>query len=261
MNCHGEWSFDGIRLASFGIVTELDSYLDMPAKRGDDVLIPMRNGKLWVPKYFDSRVVSFGIEIPSRGILELEATMDSLKALVGSRVQKVLINSAFSGGPRSALAEVLNQLGVTRDPDPLVAKIVLDFNLAYPFFYGSIIHTDTFDIATTNYAFTNSGTAEECKAIVTFKDALDHPIFTNPTTGCTLQYNDVLAGGDSVIIDCWNKTAVNGLGNNVVGKIVHSGDSPFMVFAPGLQHLFLTDAAGADTGTGTVTIDHYPPYL
>lgn len=261
MNCHGEWSFDGVRLDSFGIVTELDSYLDMPSKRGDDVLIPMRHGKLWVPKYFDSRVVSFGIEIPSGGILELEATIDSLKTLVGSRTQKVLMNSAFAGGPRSALAEVVNQLGVTRDPDPLVAKVVLDFNLAYPFFYGSMPRWDIFDIPNTMYDFDNPGTAEECKAIVTFTDMLDRPIFTNPTAGCTLQYDDVLGIGDSVIIDCWNKTAVDGLGNNVVGKIVHSGDSPFMAFAPGHQFLYLSDAAGADTGAGTVRIDYYPPYL
>ena len=261
MTCQNEWTFGGVRLSDFGVVTELDSYLDMPGKRGDNVLIPMQHGKVWVPKYYDSRVISFGLEIIAGNIPELEALFDGLKALVGTRVQRLLTNSNINGTSRSAYAEVLSQLGPTRDPDPLVAKVVIDFLLADPFFRGSVLKTDTFDIPNSNYTFDNPGSAEECKAIVTFADALDHPIFTNPTTGCTLQYDDVLGAGDSVIIDCGKKTAVDGLGNNVVGKIVHSGDSPFMVFAPGVQFLFLSDAAGADTGTGTVKIDSYPPYL
>jgi hypothetical protein len=255
-----EWTFGGVKLSSFGPVTLLNSYLDMPAKRGDNVLVPMQHGKLWVPKFFDSRVVSFGLQVTDTTIGDLELKMDALKRLLGMRIQQALVNQ-FCDGSRTAMAEVLNQLSVTRDTDPLVIDMVVDFLLADPFFRGSVLKTDTFDIPNTNYSFDNPGSAEERHAIITFADVLDHPIFTNGANGDVLQYDDVLGAGDTVTIDCEHFTAVDGGANNVIGKIIHSGDSSFMSFVPGLQFLFLSDAAGADTGTGTVQIDYYPPYL
>jgi hypothetical protein len=255
-----EWTFGGVRLDSFGPVTELDAYLDMPPKRGDNVLIPMQHGRVWVPKYFDQRIISFGIEVTGRDISDLEQKFDRVKALFGSTAQQILKNN-FCDGPRSALAEVLNQLGPTRDPDPLVAKIVVDFQLADPFFRSSILKTETFDIPNSLYTLDNPGTAPERHAIITFADVLDHPIFGNTANGDLLEYNAAMGAGDVVIIDCEHYTAVDGGGNNVVGNIIHSGDTSFMTFNPGVNVLTLSDAGGADTGTGTVQIDYYPPYL
>jgi phage-related protein len=251
-----EWTFGGTRLADFGAVTELDAYLDMPAKRGDNILIPMAHGRVWVPKFFDQRIVSFGIEISADDVPALEQKMDALKALLGSRVQQALVNQ-FCDGARSAGAEVLNALGVTRDPDPLVAKVVIDFLLADPFFRSSVLTTKTFTAASSPYTLNNPGTAEERFAIITFTGPLSNPIVTNTTNGVVLQYDAVLAAGsDIVTVDCEHFTAVDETAANVVGSIVHSGDTAFMTLAPGDNVMTLAGAGG-----GSVQIDFYPPYL
>jgi hypothetical protein len=267
-----------------------------------------------VPKYFDQRIVTFGIEVTSESIPDLEQKMDIIKRLFGSRVQKPLTH-VYCEGERTALAEVLNPLGVTRDPDPLVAKIVVDFVLAEPFFRGyyktyyptrldyagstvwldfpnslvagdriritgvnagfgvtgvdgdavctggsnpvtvecivtgtpagaappitataGIVYSffeDYFDISTSPHVIHNPGTAEDRKAVITFNGDFDTPILTNLTNGVILEYAAVISGGDNLVVDCGAYTAVYNLTLNVIGQIVHSGDSAFMVLVPG----------------------------
>lgn len=253
-----DWTFGGVRLQSIGAVTELDAYLDMPPKRGDNILIPLQPGKVWVAKYHDQRVVSFGIEISANDIPELEQKFDVLKALVGSRVQQALTHY-YCDGPRSAMAEVLNILSPTRDPDPLVAKVVIDFVLADPYFRAPVVVSNTVDVASSPYTLNNPGTAEERKSIITLTGPLDNPILTNVSTGTVLQYLGVLANpGEWVRIDCGLYTAVDQSAVNVIGSIVHVGDTAFFTLQTGDNIITL-----ADTGSsaGTAKIDFYPPYL
>ena len=259
-NVLSDWTFNGVHLSSFGAVTRLDSYLDMPPKRGDNILIPMAHGKTWVPKFYDTRIVSFGIEVIGTSIIDLEQKMDALKLLLGVRTQEILSNM-FCEGPRIAWAEVLNQLGGTRDPDPLVASVVLDFLLADPFFRASVLTSDTktIDASPKIYALHNPGTAEERKAIITLTGPLNIPTITNTTNGVVLQYNGVLAAiTDIVTIDCGLFTAVDETAAVVLDKIIHTGDSTFMAFVPGDNILSVADGTAT---TGTVKIEFYPPYL
>lgn len=254
-----DWTFGGVRLDSIGAVTELDGYLDMPPKRGDNILISLQPGKVWTAKYHDQRVIQFGIEIAARDIPELEQKFDILKRLVGSRIQQALVHN-FCDGPRTAMAEVLNVLNPTRDPDPLVAKIVIDFLLADPFFRASVMVSKTVDIATSPYTLYNPGTAGERKAVITLAGPLDNPELENVTTGTKLQFLGVLNNpGEWVRIDCRLYTAVDQSANNVIGSIVHTGSTVFLTLAAGNNTINLTDTTG--TNTGTAQIDFYPPYL
>jgi hypothetical protein len=252
------WTFGGSRLDTFGAVTLLDAYLDLPPKRGDNILIPLSHGAKWVPKFFDQRVVSFGMEIIGKTIPDLESKMDSLKALLGIRTQGVLLNEATS---RQALAEVVEVLGLGRNPDPLVAKIVIDFLLADPFFRDLAKTTKLFTIDASPKTFTvvHPGSAEECNSIITLTGPLDHPVITNTTNGVVLQYDDILAAaGNTVTIDCANFTAIDETTANVVGKIVHTGAPAFMVLVPGDNDFSVVDGSAT---TGTIQFDFYPPYL
>ena len=283
-NVLSDWTFNGVHLSSFGAVTRLDSYLDMPPKRGDNILIPMAHGKTWVPKFYDTRIVSFGIEVIGTSIIDLEQKMDALKLLLGVRTQEILSNM-FCEGPRIAWAEVLNQLGVVRDPDPLVASVVVDFLLAEPFFrsVGIVSHLLTtpavwdyfpyeanyfadwfpydsvFAPTPVVYGITNPGTAEERNAIIYLMGPLTDVTITNITNGVWMDYTGTIAAGQMVTIDCKNFTAVQTTApTNVIGNISHGGDTSFMVLLPGLNNIEVLAAA---MGGGQIQIDFYPPYL
>lgn len=253
------WAFNGVRLASFGALTELDSYLDIPAKRGANIAIPFKHGTEHVDKYFDEKTVDFGLEVIAGNIPDLETKFDALRALLAVKQRKYL-SYISSAGIRQALAEVVMPITPTRDGDALVAKVVISFLLAEPFFRNVVKTTRgpyTIDASPKALTVNNPGSAEECKSIITLVGPLSHPIITNGTV--VLQYDDDLAGaGNTVTIDCDAFTAVDETATSVIDKIVHSGDPAFMVLYPGDNSISVTD--GTHT-TGTIQFDFYAPYL
>jgi hypothetical protein len=259
------WTFGGVRLESFGHVTELNSYLDMPPKRGGNVFVPMRDGQTFVSKYFDQKVISFGMEIVSDGVCDLEEKLDSLKILLGSRMQQYLSNPAFTTGERRALAEVTTPLGVTRSPDPRVARIVIDFLLAEPFMRSVAQYAPAatvIDAHNVSATIVNAGTAPERHAIITLTGPLEWGAggitIYNTRNGVQLLYLADIAGGSYVTIDCGEFTAYDNAANNVIGNVSHVGDYHFMVFEPGDNILTLDED---NPSTGTVAVTFYPPYL
>jgi hypothetical protein len=255
------WTFGGVRLSSFGEITELDSYLDLPAKRNENILIPMQDGNTHVKKFFEQKTVSFGIEIVSDGVCDLEETMDALKMLLGQRGQQYLTNPMFTTGERRALAEVVAPLGVTRKPDPRVARVVIDFLLAEPFMRDVTQYAPAPTVIgghNTPATIVNSGTAEERWAIITLTGPLENVVYTNSANGLILYYTGVIAGGSHVDIDCGAFTALYDGAVNVLGNLTHVGDTAFMVFVPGPNLMDLDDLniAGGDVG-----VTFYPPFL
>jgi len=246
------WTFGGVRLESFGHITLLDDYLDMPGERGGDIEIPMADGEVFVEKFAPPKIITFGMEITSDGICDLEEKLDNLKKLLGIRRQQYLANSMFPGGERRALAKVSTPLGVTRDPDPRSAKIVIVFKLTNPFMRATALTTATF--AGAAYTLNNPGTADERRAIITLTGPLTAPTITNTTNGVAVQYNANLAGaGNVVVIDCGLFTTTPAA---AIGSIIHTGSPSFMVLEPGDNDLTLTGGGG-----GTVKFDFYAPFL
>jgi hypothetical protein len=253
------WAFGGVRLSSLGAVTELDSYLDLPPKRGDNILIPFRDGRVHVDKYFEQRVVSFGIEVSADRICDLEDKFDIIKALFGPKTQQYL-SYISSTGPRQALAEVVGLLNPTRNPDPLVAKIVVDFLLAEPYFRAVTLTTltETMNADKTGLTWNNPGSAQECNAIIILDGQLNNTIITNNTNGAVLNYWDVIAGGEQVVIDCKNFTAVMDGITNVIGYVAHTGVPSLFALDAGDNDIDISDD---DEAGGVVTVTFYPPNL
>jgi hypothetical protein len=79
------WSFRDISLDTIGIVTLVSDSFKMPARRGGNILIPQRHGRIYVPKKYDQRSLSLGLEINEASIEELEAAIDEAKKLLGRR--------------------------------------------------------------------------------------------------------------------------------------------------------------------------------
>lgn len=254
------WKFDGVRLASFGAVTELDSYLDLPPKRGENIVIPFQHGAHFVPKMFDQREITFGIEVISESIADLEQKFETLHALLNTTAQKYLSYLAHDGTTRQALAEVTSQLSPTREGDALVAKIAITFLLAEPFFRDSVLYEQTQEINSDplTYILRNNGSAEELKAHIRLDGPLLNTVIHNLTTGSTLEYYYSIDAGHWVEIDCGNFTAIDDLGANKIGYILYTGTPTFMALASGDNTLSVNDGIAT---TGTVQFHFYPPYI
>jgi hypothetical protein len=203
------WTFGGVRLSSLGAVTELDSYLDLPAKRNENAFVPQVDGRFHAKKFFDQKTVSFVIEVTAEDIERLEIKFDTIKQLFGSRSQQYLQYWSPTG-IRRAYAEVVAPLLVARDTDALVAKIAVDFLLADPFFRSNILYEleTTIDASPHAYDPDNDGTAEVRDAIITFTGPSEHPKIEHQTSLVSVQYNNHLIADDFVVIDCRNFTAL-----------------------------------------------------
>ena len=118
-----KWIFGTTALDSFGPVTELENYLDTPERRGDNILVPYKPGRVHTPKYFDQRVMSFGIVMQGATIGILEDNFDTFKKELGVTGQQTLTAYFNNGSVRNVQAEFTNTMSVSR-PFPTVARVV-----------------------------------------------------------------------------------------------------------------------------------------
>lgn len=262
-----DWQFNSVPLASFGALVLLDESYDGPSKRGDNIPIPYQHGRTWVPKYFEQRTMMFGVTIIGSDMYDFESKIDTLKALCGTRVRKYLGHHFLVGGSynfRQALAEVQGNLGLVRDDDARVAKATITFLMAEPFLRANVLSTltTTINASPKTFTFTHQGTAEETQAIIRLSGPLSNPVISNLhadfAAPISFTYGAAIANGHYVDVDCGKFTAIYDGVTNVVGNITHAGDPHFMVLLPGANPMSVTD--GTHT-TGTVRIQHYPPYL
>lgn len=255
------WAFGGYDLSSFGRVTLIDDYLDVPARRGDNQVIPFRHGSVFVEKYFDERTLSFGIAVSAETIEAMESLMETLRGLLSPRTQQTLSQTLTNGTVRSVLASVDKRLQVNR-PAPNIALIVVEFTLCQPFFRLSTAiadNTTTIDASPKAMTVTNPGTIEERDATIILTGPLENTVITNSTNGVVLTYSGVIASPRVVTIQTVNGefVATDDLGANVIGNITHAGSPSLMVFNVGANTLSIADD---EATTGTVKASFNPPY-
>lgn len=257
------WSFGGTALSSFGKVTLLNDYMDIPSRRGDNQIIPFRHGKRFVPKYYDERTMVFGIAVIAASATALETSIDTMKALFGVRTEQVLAQTMEDSTVRNAYATVNRSLSVERKSDK-IALTTVEFSLPNPIFRLSTAiadNTTTIDSDPKAMSVTNPGTIEERDATIILTGPLSNTVITNSTNGCVLTYTGTIASPRVVTISTaatGEYVATDDLGANKINSITHSGASALMVFNKGSNSLSIAD----DTHTtGTVKVSFYAPFL
>src|SRR5262245_21640086 len=104
------WSYNSVPLSTYGKVTMIDDDLDIPETRGDNEIIPFNHGSTFVEKYYAQRKITFGIAMKASSASALETLVDSLKANISSRSQKVLSQTREDSSVRTAYARVESPL-------------------------------------------------------------------------------------------------------------------------------------------------------
>jgi len=256
------WKFGNYDLASFGVITLIDDHLDLPDRRGNDQIIPMRHGTVFVQKYYDARVLMFGLAVAGQTPSEMESVLESLRGVLAVRAQQTLSQILADGSIRTAQACVNKSMQITR-PAPNIALLTIEFTLAEPFFRASSAipdNTVTVNASPKAWTVTNPGTIEERDPTIILTGPLANTAITNSTNGCILSYNAAIASPRVVTIQTVNGEfiATDDLGANKIGNVTHSGASALMVFDIGTNTLSITD----DTATtGTVKATFNTPYL
>jgi hypothetical protein len=105
---------------------------------------------------------------------------------------------------------------------------------------------------------TNPGSVLAEKLTLDFLGPIANPTITNTTTGTSVTINTTVAGTKHLIVDTSAMTALND-GANVIGSLSHSGATPFLTLAPGVNVLQVSGAAC--TGATLVTVSFASPYV
>jgi hypothetical protein len=255
------WAYAGTALTTYGRVTVVNDYLDIPERRGENQALPFRHGRRHVEKYYDERKITIGIAINTASATVLESTIDALKKQLGVRAQQTLAQTMEDSSVRNASAAVDKPIEIDRLNDRF-AKAVIEFTLADPIFRGTsqINNAGTASAGTVTFNVVNSGNVEERDPVLHLIGPLNNPSWSNGANSHTLAYAGSIAAGGTVVIQTASTgeyTATNGT-TNVIGNITHSPSSALMVFNPGTNTITLVNTGGT---TGVARALFYPPYI
>lgn len=272
------WSVDGFPLQTFAynISSWGGSRQSPPPFRGDDVLIPHRPGKRWLPKQVDSRTITLGMwvvgaaqdgTIPTNTTMRrmFERNWRMLRKLLWTPDREIALTKIFYDDDdliRTATAQAQFAGGLEPSMNGRTrASFTVDLTLADPFFYSSrTLYTMTLP-GTPTVAVPAQGDVPTDTVKLTFTGPLTNPRVTNqslPDGDIWVQYAGSLAGGETLTLDCRNFTAEkNPGGTKQVGLIQHYGNYSWMKASQFSNNFALS----ATAGTGSCSVEIVPAWL
>lgn len=255
------WSVDGAPLQTYAynISSWGGSRQSPPPLRGDNILIPHRAGRRWLPKQVDSRTITLGMWVvgaDSDGTVRDRAKFESnwrmLRKLLWTPDREISLSKIFyNDAGVLTLAQAKAQFAGGLEPEMngrTRAAFTVDLLLADPFFYSSrTLFTMTLPGSPTALV-PAQGDVPTDTVMLALNGPLTTPRVTNsgqPGGDIWVQYNSNIATGETVTIDCRNFTAVRTPGNaKVVGNVSHYGDYSWMKVSQFSNNLGLTAASG-----------------
>ena len=263
------FTYGSTALSTFGKVTQINDYLDIPERRGENQVIPYRHGTVFAKKYFNERKMTFGMAVTAATATALETKFDTMRAKFAPLTEQVLSVTLESGAIRTANAIVDRPIEVDRKTNTL-AFVVVEFTLANPIWRSSVLYTvdsDAIDGTPTPQTLTvaNGGTIEERDPVLVLTGPLKNPVITNttPTVPVILTYTGTIANAATVTIQTATTgeyTATHSVSGNVIGNVTHSGSSALMVFEVENNAVTIADDNYAG-GNAKLNVNFYTPFL
>ena len=264
------WQYGGVDLNTKAwSVVGVPEGLGHPGLRGSNLQVPFQDGKRWIKKRYDERVIMLSMwvrgldpltgKVPS-GQSETEAlynNIDYLAAVFGKRGQQPLKRILPGGVERQATAEVYRQVDFAKTQAGL-AKFTVEFLLADPFFYAleKTQEIKTVGAATYEWSHNNPGTAPVTNVTITLTGPLESPMLVCLENAIWLQYQGSIGNGESVVINTGGFSCTKG-GSNMLSAIKHGGDASWLTLEAGDNQLRVTSTL---TG-GSVKLEYYPAYF
>lgn len=253
------WTYNGLSLSKWGKwdVEEVLEGIGIPKYRGDNLQIPFQHGNRWMKKRFDRRKVVLSMWIRGTSRSDLDSNIELFLKGIGRSGLHTLSRTMRSGEIRETQAEIASEINFVIK-NPSYAKFALEFEIPETFFYGTKkeIVSKTISLAETSWTVTNDGTAPITDMIITLEGPLGSPRIENTASDIWVQYQGVIATGETVVMNTNDFTCLKGTENHISG-IKHGGDAYWMTLEPGENSLEITVQ---DTG-GSITIEYYPAYF
>ena len=262
-------SFDGTNLMTLAYnVRSMGIDESLPARRGDNILIPGINGQTYVSKDYEQRNIEIAMWMHTRGTATSSTVsaanagtnIETLTALFGADGTHTLTRTRGTT-TLTATVEVRN---VRIEPQgPYHYNVGLSLTMADPFWYATSTTTATtgFSSVPTNLSVTNNGTYQAERVTITLTTASGNGI-TNPkfTCGSTwVQYTGVVDNGEVLVINTGAYTAtVDGV--SVLGNITHNTSYTRWLAIPRGTNNVTVNGSGM-SNTPTFSVAFQAPYL
>jgi hypothetical protein len=258
------WEYDGVDLTRYGYNIELHGApLSTPGRRGENVIVPGKTGRLYVPKKLDQRVQTLRMWVinePAAGGASSEANMlanlDVLRGLFARDGQHTL-RFTFGTDTRVATVEVLQAIDFIPLAFNQAYRFAVDLLMADPLWYAETLTTVgpvTIASDPQEEKFENAGTYQNERAILTLTGPLADPILT--IDGVWVKYTGAVGGAETLVIDCGAFTAMLD-SVDVSGNITHGGALCWLPVPAGSSTLTIESG----TTGGTVQVQFSPAYI
>lgn len=266
------WEVEGQSLHTWANSIEtLDGREGLPPKRGQNEVVAYRPGEVWRPKVFAARRLALAMwvkgsdadgAIPVEGSrAQFRQNLEALKSVFARTDRELVITRRIRTLSPTLLvqtgkAELLGVLEPNMAAKDL-ARLVIELNMADPFWYGTEVDTV---VPRAGATIVNSGTHDVTSLVVRLNGPLTNPQLVNQSSGppvVALSYAGTIDVGDYVEFDTKEFTARDQDEVSVLGSTSHSGSRTWMLLVPGPNVMVLN----AEAGTGTADITYAPAYL
>lgn len=270
------WDVDGVPLNTYcwAIKSFGGSRKGLPPLRGDNKILPNREGRSFRPKKADSRVITLAMWLtgsdPDTGvpstynqIVQWNDNFDYLKRLFWTPDREItLTRREWSNAADPQLVVASSKAQIAGNMEPTMtgrsrADFAVDLLLADPFFYGGEIEKTI--AANTTVAVYNPGDSKTANMpfSIDWIGNLVNPKLTNLTNGSWMQINTLVPLDTEVQTDIKKYKAVRSTDlASMNTAISHSGARQWISLEPGANQLILTA-----TGSGAVVLRFQPAYV
>lgn len=253
MNDVTDWTLDGQSLYTYAYSIRAFGDPDgIPARRGENMTVPHRTGRLATTKVLDERHFTLAVWIDARPPLggersagQLQANVDALKALVAGTQWHTLTKTMADGTSRQITVEVGSATEIKPQP-PWLYILAFDFR-APDGLWEDAVETTHNEVDIDNlprpFTLTAGGTTTVERMTITLTLDPDVRIegvkLMNNTTGVWWSFDIGLVAEDVLEVDTDNWTATLN-GTDKTGNLSHGGAYRFMTLAPGANSMELS---------------------
>lgn len=262
------WEADGVSLHTFAWSIETLGGMGPPSLRGDDVTVPYNPGRRWVPKTFDSNVLTLAMQL--RGLaadagegasqatrqLYQERWNDLIRLLWTPGRQVALRKRFYDTGGVIRVATAMAEYAGGLQPSLIgraAARCTVDMRIA-----GGVFYDDTaqvFNLVNGDQTINVRGNSPTRNILVTVNGARNNAkvrVKSGPLDH-TVEYHHSLASGDYATLDVMDRTSETvGEGPTYESTldVRHSGAPYWLELRPGDNVVNLA----SDSGIGSVQL-------